>query len=43
MSSAEILRPPISLPGGGRLVDNYGEVLNGGVERLIGVSLPRKL
>jgi sn-glycerol 3-phosphate transport system permease protein len=43
MSSAEILRPPISLLPGGHLVENYVSALNGGVERVSGVSLERML
>ncbi|MGV1836347.1 sn-glycerol-3-phosphate ABC transporter permease UgpE [Rhizobium rhizogenes] len=43
MTSAEILRPPISLLPGGHFVENYGEALSGGVERVVGVSLPRML
>jgi sn-glycerol 3-phosphate transport system permease protein len=43
MTSAEILRPPISLLPGGHFVENYGDALSGGVERVVGVSLPRML
>ncbi|WP_018855599.1 sn-glycerol-3-phosphate ABC transporter permease UgpE [Rhizobium sp. 42MFCr.1] len=43
MSSAEILRPPISLLPGAHLSGNYGEALFGGVERTVGVSLERML
>ncbi|OLP42459.1 sn-glycerol-3-phosphate ABC transporter permease UgpE [Rhizobium oryziradicis] len=43
MSSAEILRPPISLLPGSHLIDNYVSALNGGVERVSGVSLERML
>ena len=43
MTSAEILRPPIFLLPGGHFVENYGEALNGGVERVVGVSLERML
>ncbi|THF47384.1 sn-glycerol-3-phosphate ABC transporter permease UgpE [Allorhizobium terrae] len=43
MSSADILRPPISLLPGGHLIDNYVSALNGGVERVSGVSLERML
>ncbi|NTJ62151.1 sn-glycerol-3-phosphate ABC transporter permease UgpE [Agrobacterium rhizogenes] len=43
MTSAEILRPPISLLPGGHFAENYGEALNGGVERVVGVSLERML
>ncbi|MBN8950634.1 MULTISPECIES: sn-glycerol-3-phosphate ABC transporter permease UgpE [unclassified Rhizobium] len=43
MTSAEILRPPISLLPGGHFSENYGEALNGGVERVVGVSLERML
>ncbi|SCB33638.1 sn-glycerol-3-phosphate ABC transporter permease UgpE [Rhizobium multihospitium] len=43
MTSAEILRPPISLLPGGHFIENYGEALNGGVERVVGVSLERML
>ncbi|WP_168879238.1 sn-glycerol-3-phosphate ABC transporter permease UgpE [Rhizobium sp. P28RR-XV] len=43
MTSAEILRPPISLLPGGHFAENYGEALSGGVERVVGVSLPRML
>ncbi len=43
MTSAEILRPPIFLLPGGHFIENYGEALNGGVERVVGVSLERML
>ena len=43
MSSAEILRPPISLLPGAHFSGNYGEALFGGVERTVGVSLERML
>ena len=43
MTSAEILRPPISLLPGGHFLENYGDALSGGVERVVGVSLPRML
>ncbi|QYA15975.1 sn-glycerol-3-phosphate ABC transporter permease UgpE [Rhizobium sp. AB2/73] len=43
MTSAEILRPPIFLLPGGHFVENYGEALSGGVERVVGVSLERML
>ena len=43
MTSAEILRPPISLLPGGHFAENYGEALSGGIERVVGVSLPRML
>ncbi len=43
MTSAEIIRPPISLMPGGHFVENYGDALSGGVERVVGVSLERLL
>ncbi|MCM2292623.1 sn-glycerol-3-phosphate ABC transporter permease UgpE [Allorhizobium sp. BGMRC 0089] len=43
MTSAEILKPPISLLPGGHLVENYSDALSGGVERVVGVSLERML
>ncbi len=43
LSSGEILRPPISLVPGGHLVENYSTALQGGVERVAGVSLERML
>lgn len=43
MTSAEIIKPPISLLPGGHFVENYGEALSGGVERVVGVSLERLL
>ena len=43
MTSAEILRPPISLLPGGHFLENYGDALSGGVERVVGVSLSRML
>ena len=43
MTSAEILRPPISLLPGGHLVENYTSAMTGGVERVAGVSLERML
>ena len=43
MTSAQILKPPISLLPGGHLLENYGEALSGGVERVVGVSLERML
>lgn len=43
MSSSDILRPPISLLPGGHFIDNYASALNGGVERVSGVSLERML
>ncbi len=43
MTSAEILRPPISLLPGGHFAENYGAALSGGVERVVGVSLERML
>ena len=43
MTSAEIIRPPISLMPGGHFAENYGDALSGGVERVVGVSLERLL
>ena len=43
LTSADILRPPISLLPGGHFVENYGDALSGGVERVAGVSLERML
>lgn len=43
MTSAEILRPPISLLPGGHFAENYDAALSGGVERVVGVSLERML
>ncbi|NLS07536.1 sn-glycerol-3-phosphate ABC transporter permease UgpE [Rhizobium sp. P32RR-XVIII] len=43
MTSAEILRPPITLLPGGHFAENYTEALSGGVERVVGVSLERML
>jgi sn-glycerol 3-phosphate transport system permease protein len=43
MTSAEIIKPPISLLPGGHFAENYGEALSGGVERVVGVSLERLL
>lgn len=43
MTSAEILRPPISLLPGDHLVENYTSAMSGGVERVAGVSLERML
>lgn len=43
MTSAEILRPPISLLPGSHLVENYTSAMTGGVERVAGVSLERML
>ncbi|MBB4008324.1 sn-glycerol-3-phosphate ABC transporter permease UgpE [Allorhizobium taibaishanense] len=43
MTSSEILRPPISLLPGSHFLENYGEALSGGVERVVGVSLERML
>jgi sn-glycerol 3-phosphate transport system permease protein len=43
LSSGEILRPPISLLPGSHLVENYTTAINGGVERVAGVSLERML
>ncbi|KQV81851.1 sn-glycerol-3-phosphate ABC transporter permease UgpE [Rhizobium sp. Root1220] len=43
MTSAQIIRPPISLLPGGHFAENYGDALSGGVERVVGVSLERLL
>jgi sn-glycerol 3-phosphate transport system permease protein len=43
LSSSEILRPPISLLPGNHLVENYVSAIDGGVERVSGVSLERML
>ncbi|MBB5043693.1 sn-glycerol-3-phosphate ABC transporter permease UgpE [Shinella fusca] len=42
-TSIEIVRPPMSLLPGSALVENYGEAIGGGVERVVGVSLERLL
>ncbi|KAB2782370.1 sn-glycerol-3-phosphate ABC transporter permease UgpE [Brucella anthropi] len=43
MKSTQIIRPPISLLPGDHFVENYGEAIFGGVERVVGVSLERLL
>ncbi|KRB59090.1 glycerol-3-phosphate transporter [Rhizobium sp. Root708] len=43
MTSAAIIRPPISLLPGGHFTENYGDALSGGVEQVVGVSLERML
>ena len=43
MTSTQIIRPPISLLPGDHFVENYGEAIFGGVERVVGVSLERLL
>ncbi|MEZ2126278.1 MULTISPECIES: sn-glycerol-3-phosphate ABC transporter permease UgpE [unclassified Sinorhizobium] len=43
MTSAEIIRPPISLLPGGHFAENYEQAIAGGVERVVGVSLERLL
>ena len=43
MTSAEIIKPPISLLPGSHFTENYTEALFGGVERAVGVSLERLL
>ena len=43
MTSAQILKPPISLLPGGHFLENYGDALSGGVERVVGVSVERML
>ncbi len=43
MTSTQIIRPPISLLPGDHFVENYGESIFGGVERVVGVSLERLL
>ncbi|QXZ80440.1 sn-glycerol-3-phosphate ABC transporter permease UgpE [Rhizobium sp. L51/94] len=43
MTSAEILKPPISLLPGSHFLENYGDALSGGVEKVVGVSLERML
>ncbi|SEI19183.1 carbohydrate ABC transporter membrane protein 2, CUT1 family [Rhizobium tibeticum] len=43
MTSAAILQPPISLLPSGHFLENYGEALSGGIERVAGVSLERML
>ena len=43
MTSAEIIKPPISLLPGSHFTENYSEALFGGVERAVGVSLERLL
>jgi len=42
-TSSDILRPPLSLLPGGHMLDNYGDAISGGVERVVGVSLERLL
>ena len=42
-TSVEIVRPPMSLAMGEHFLDNYGEAMGGGVERVVGVSLERLL
>ena len=43
MTSTQIIRPPISLLPGDHFVENYGEAIFGGVERVVGISLERLL
>ncbi|MGV1794010.1 sn-glycerol-3-phosphate ABC transporter permease UgpE [Rhizobium sp. A37_96] len=43
LTTADILRPPISLLPGNQFLSNYGDALFGGVERVVGVSLERML
>lgn len=43
MTSTQIIRPPISLLPGDYFIENYGEAIFGGVERVVGVSLERLL
>ncbi len=43
MTSNDIIRPPMSLFPGGHLIENYTEATQGGVERVVGVSLGRLL
>ena len=43
MTSSQIIRPPISLLPGDHFIENYGEAIFGGVERVVGVSLERLL
>lgn len=43
LTTADILRPPISLLPGNQFLANYGDALFGGVERVVGVSLERML
>ncbi|MBR7654148.1 sn-glycerol-3-phosphate ABC transporter permease UgpE [Brucella oryzae] len=43
MTSTQIIRPPISLLPSDHFVENYGEAIFGGVERVVGVSLERLL
>ncbi|KAB2716859.1 sn-glycerol-3-phosphate ABC transporter permease UgpE [Brucella intermedia] len=43
MTSTQIIRPPISLLPGDHFIENYGEAIFGGVERVVGVSLERLL
>ncbi len=42
-TSSDILRPPLSLLPGGHMLDNYGDAISGGVERVVSVSLERLL
>ncbi|WP_139974405.1 sn-glycerol-3-phosphate ABC transporter permease UgpE [Ochrobactrum sp. CGA5] len=43
MTSTQIIRPPITLFPGDHFVENYGDAIFGGVERVVGVSLERLL
>lgn len=43
MTSAQILRPPITMLPQGHFVENYSDALVGGVERVVGVSLERMM
>ncbi|WP_273792754.1 sn-glycerol-3-phosphate ABC transporter permease UgpE [Brucella anthropi] len=43
MTSTQIIRPPIPLFPGDHFVENYGDAIFGGVERVVGVSLERLL
>ncbi len=43
MTSAQILRPPITMLPQGHFTENYGDALVGGVERVVGVSLERMM
>ena len=43
LTSGDIIRPPIQLLPGGHMMENYGDAIFGGVERVVGVSLERLL
>ncbi|MFK4821155.1 sn-glycerol-3-phosphate ABC transporter permease UgpE [Ochrobactrum quorumnocens] len=43
LTSGDIIRPPIQLVPRGHMMENYGDAIFGGVERVVGVSLERLL